>query len=93
MKYCLYVYIMPVFVILIFIVIKVSLDDSQHLGYGGSVCFLSELVPIIAVLISPATSIIIANFIFSFLAYRSIRSSPRVQGTLDRNDFKSTSNC
>ena len=87
-KYCLYVYVMPVLVILTYIVVKVSVDGSQHLGYGGSVCFLSELIPIVAVLISPAVAIIIANFVFSFLAYRRIRCSPHVQSNLDRNDFK-----
>ena len=87
-KYCLYVYVIPIFVILTYIVVKVFVDDSQHIGYGGSVCFLSDLIPIIAVLISPAVAIIIANFIFSFLAYMRIRCSPHVQSTLDRNDFK-----
>ena len=87
-NYCLYVYVMPVFVILSYFVVKVSVDGSQHLGYGGSVCFLSELIPIVAVLISPAVVIIIANFIFSILAYRRIRCSPHVQSNLDRNDFK-----
>ena len=87
-KYCLYVYVMPVFVILIYIVVKVSVDGSQRLGYGGSVCFLSELVPIVAVLVLPAVAIIIANFVFSILAYRHIRCSPHVQSNLDRNDFK-----
>ena len=88
LKYSLYVYVLPVFTILLYIVIKVSVDGSQHLGYGGSVCFLSELVPIVAVLIVPAAAIIIANGIFSCLAYWRIRSAPHVQSTLDRNDFK-----
>ena len=87
-KYCLYVYVIPVLVILTYIVVKVFVDGSQHLGYGGSVCFLSDLIPIVAVLISPAVAIIIANFVFSFLAYMRIRCSPHVQSTLDRNDFK-----
>ena len=77
LKYRLYVYVSPVFTVLLYIVVKVSVDESQHLGYGGSVCFLSELAPII-----------IANGIFSGLAYWRIRSAPHVRSTLDRNDFK-----
>ena len=87
-KYCLYVYVMPVFVILIYLIVRVSVEGSQHLGYGGAVCFLSELVPIVTVLISPAVAIIIANFICSVLAYRRIHCSTHVQSNLDRNDFK-----
>ena len=88
LKYCLYVYVMPVAVILTYIVVRVSLDGPQHLGYGGSVCFLSQLIPVVIVLISPAIVIIIANFVFSGFAYRRICSSPRVQSNLDTNDFK-----
>ena len=87
-KYCLYVYGMPVFIILTYIVVKVLLDGPHNLGYGGAVCFLSELIPVVAVLFSPAIAIIIANFIFSILAYRRIRYSPHVQSNLERNDFK-----
>ena len=64
------------------------MDGFQHLGYGGAVCFLSKLVLIFAVLISPSVAIIIANFIFSVLAYRRIRCSPHVQSNFDGNDFK-----
>ena len=79
---------MPVFIILIYIAVKVSVDGTQHLGYGGAVRFLAELVPIVAVLIVPAVAITIANFIFSVLAYMRIHCSSHVQSNLDRNDFK-----
>ena len=87
-KYCLYVYVLPVFVILIYIVVKALVDGFQNIGYGGSVCFLFGLVPVVAVLVSPAVAIIVANFIFSILAYRRIHCSTHVQSNLDRNDFK-----
>lgn len=88
LKYCIYVYVTPAFAILLYVLIKVSVDGSESLGYGDRVCFLSESVPTIVMFITPACLIIITNAIFFGFAYWNIRRTPHIQSNVERNDFQ-----
>ena len=88
-QYCFYIYTSPGIAISVYILIKLMVDGSQNLGYGGDVCFISDRISILIVLVTPAGLIILSNVILSGLAYWHIRSSPHVRCNAERrNDFK-----
>ena len=86
--YSLYVFIAPfVFVSIFSLVISIE-SDLKDIGYGQNICFLSDHVYIVIMFISPACLIIVINAVFCSIAYWHIRSTSRLEGTADRNDFK-----
>ena len=86
--YSIYIFVAPVILISIFLVVISVKSDFTETGYGKTICFLSDYVNIVITFITPACLIILINAVFFSIAYWRIRSSPPIEGTVDRNDFK-----
>ena len=86
--YSLYTFATPLVFISIFIIVILVQSDFKKVGYGNRICFLSDFIHIVIMFIIPACVIIVINAVLCGVAYWYIRSSPRVEGSVDRNDFK-----
>lgn len=86
--YCAYIYGAPVTVISAFVLTISTVSNFRETGYGGNICFLSDHLYILITFVTPASVIVLSNTVFFGIAYWHIYSSPRMQGTVERNDLK-----
>ncbi|XP_041351186.1 uncharacterized protein LOC121370140 [Gigantopelta aegis] len=78
LQYCIFVYGMPVVIVVATLVIHLIISEGRTIGYGGRVCYLSSAAAVGLAFGVPVAATVVVNAVFFFMTIRSIRISPKL---------------
>ena len=78
LQYCIFVYGVPVIIVVSTLVIHLIISEGKTIGYGGHVCYLSSAPAIGLAFGIPVAVTVVVNAVFFFMTVRSIRITPKL---------------